>query len=380
MDVARIEAISPQQIDWRRLTAKDIIKYEQQGVDVPAQYLEWAREIKNSLDTDDDVTYEMASSLEVNQTLQVNNLIQARSSQGNSLEEDSKGKEEVISVTSDFSDNQEKTLTANEFLNKLRSDDVGLIEQGIIFRNISNANISKSEDSETLVKSIEASSNSEIDALESYMQDLLLQIQDVKSEIQSARGENKGFSKVGDISKLRQQLKSLGAGGQAILAAYGSIFNNYQPNISENIDSADITIDYGTVTEELASKIKSIPLALRFGSKIERAGSNAVSAGENLDSLATQALDTNTENLNQVSNYKADISSQTGVAAISDTSASNRDKNKPDDKEKMNSKMESEKEVKVSQNDGTDETAKMSTNIDEILKRKIRKGENINPA
>ena len=28
MDVSRIEAISPKQIDWRKLTAKEIIKYE----------------------------------------------------------------------------------------------------------------------------------------------------------------------------------------------------------------------------------------------------------------------------------------------------------------------------------------------------------------
>ena len=28
MDVARISAVSPRQIDWRNLTAKQIIKYE----------------------------------------------------------------------------------------------------------------------------------------------------------------------------------------------------------------------------------------------------------------------------------------------------------------------------------------------------------------
>ena len=61
MEVSRIGAISPQQIDWRRLTAKEIIKYEQQGIEVPTQYLQWAQEFRASLDSNDETTYEMAS-------------------------------------------------------------------------------------------------------------------------------------------------------------------------------------------------------------------------------------------------------------------------------------------------------------------------------
>ena len=62
MDVARISAVSPKQIDWRRLTAKEIVKYDQQGVEVPTQYIQWAKEFLASLETNDDVTYEKASS------------------------------------------------------------------------------------------------------------------------------------------------------------------------------------------------------------------------------------------------------------------------------------------------------------------------------
>ena len=38
---------------------------------------------------------------------------------------------------------------------------------------------------------------------------------------------------------------------------------------------------------------------------------------------------------------------------------------------------EADKDIKTSQNDGTDRTAKMDVSIDEILKRKVRKGENV---
>lgn len=62
MDVARISAVSPRQIDWRNLTAKQIIKYERQGVDVPSVYLQWAQDFRATLDSNDETTYEMAQS------------------------------------------------------------------------------------------------------------------------------------------------------------------------------------------------------------------------------------------------------------------------------------------------------------------------------
>ena len=64
MDVSRIEAISPKQIDWRKLTAPEIIEYKEQGVDVPSQYLQWAQGFLADVDAadTDETTYESANS------------------------------------------------------------------------------------------------------------------------------------------------------------------------------------------------------------------------------------------------------------------------------------------------------------------------------
>ena len=64
MDVARINMITPKQIDWRKLTAKDIIKYDAQGMEIPSQYLQWARAFHVDLEKNDtdETTYEMAVS------------------------------------------------------------------------------------------------------------------------------------------------------------------------------------------------------------------------------------------------------------------------------------------------------------------------------
>ena len=48
MDVSRIEAYNPKYYSWRDMTAKEILKYSKQGVEVPDIYVQWAQEfLKN---------------------------------------------------------------------------------------------------------------------------------------------------------------------------------------------------------------------------------------------------------------------------------------------------------------------------------------------
>ena len=64
MDVSRISMITPKVIDWRKLTAKDIIKYDSEGMNVPSEYLSWAKSFRVDLEKNDtdETTYEMAVS------------------------------------------------------------------------------------------------------------------------------------------------------------------------------------------------------------------------------------------------------------------------------------------------------------------------------
>lgn len=56
-----IQKLNNQKIQWQQLTAKEILKYQQEGELVPAQYQQWAAAISASLNVQDDVTYEMAN-------------------------------------------------------------------------------------------------------------------------------------------------------------------------------------------------------------------------------------------------------------------------------------------------------------------------------
>ncbi len=57
MDIQKLNA----NIKWQQLTAKEILRYQEQGEEVPNEYQKWAAAINAVLDVPDEVTYEMAN-------------------------------------------------------------------------------------------------------------------------------------------------------------------------------------------------------------------------------------------------------------------------------------------------------------------------------
>ena len=384
MDVARIEAISPQQIDWRRLTAKDIIKYEQQGVDVPAQYLEWAREIKNSLDTDDDVTYEMAStsplSVSGSESADISIPIDLTSQNSESVVD-------TANVESMSGENVEDKTVAQQKREDLQNDGVSLRNQAIVFTQYSNLSSEEVLAAGALISGVEAQSINEIESLENYMVELLAKAEatqkDLKNEVNSLNKDDNNTNSLGKINKLQSQLEQYGIVGQASISAaigdlnqFNSLINSQSTTIFNARDYGDATVGIGN---DLLTSIKGKEFLRIFdyiaGTLAVGIGEDAVTNSNSVADVQMKALASNSDNLSSASGYQNEVSNVTGVKASVLQNSYNTDSQTPN-----NTKSESEKEVKVSQNDGTDETAKMSTNIDEILKRKIRKGENINPA
>ncbi len=56
-----IQRLNQQRIDWQKLTAKEILKYQDEGKEVPSEYQKWAAAITAVLDTQDDITYQMVN-------------------------------------------------------------------------------------------------------------------------------------------------------------------------------------------------------------------------------------------------------------------------------------------------------------------------------
>ena len=171
MDVARISAVSPKQIDWRRLTAKEIVKYDQQGVEVPTQYIQWAKEFLASLETNDETTYEKATSNPTVSTTQQTSTPEtasptAEGDEGTSVEEDSSTSE------TDTPQTEEEKTAAQLKRQELQENGVSLRKQAKIFTGDSKENTKSVLESAALISAVENASVNEIESLENYMNDL----------------------------------------------------------------------------------------------------------------------------------------------------------------------------------------------------------------
>lgn len=434
MDVSRIGAISPNLINWRSLTAKEIIKYDNQGIEVPSQYLQWARDFRASLESNDETTYEMASSQksdnqDVEKLNKSKNLDKVPDKKFDNLSKEELIEKENSTIpldekevekTSEEKPVQETNLTSAEKNGEVEEDDSAIKEEnkdteddektvaqkkreelqeaGVSLRNqaISFTNDSKTSNdsvvqSARLIETTETSSINEIQQLDDYMSELLAKAEATQNELKnevaklnSDRGDKSVFAK---INKYQSELEKYGTVAQNEVASSEISFKQMDALIGAQSDVILNADDFGSETinvgNDLLKTISSYNILHIVDFMI---GRNAVSVGKNTfenakstDNLKNKATTTNSSNLSDAISYKSEIQSKTGVPPVNTAKILdnvNNDKlNNPKEKEEF---KEEDKDIKTSQNDGTDVNDKMMTNLDEILKRKIRKGENIN--
>ena len=387
MDVARIEAISPQKIDWRRLTAKEIIKYEQQGVDVPAQYLQWAQEIRNSLNTSDETTYEQALSMPKPTSTPISTDVQIP------LDSSTTGDVATASTATTSNTEVEDKTAAQLKREQLENAGISLRSQAKIFTQDSSNNISSVVYSIETLMNAQSQSNSEIENLENYMSELLAKAQSDKNTLKNAvdrlNADNGDVSSLSKINQIQSQLLQYGNQGQSDVAStegdlvqYSSIMNAQTDLYLNAKDFGNETVNLGN---DLLTSVKGYEfwriLDIIIGRRAVKTGESALTTADMATELQSQAMTSSVQNISTAEGYKSKVENSTGVAGISQKNQNKQNSNNENSNNmKITAKKESEKTVKTSQNDGTDKTAKASTNLDEILKRKIRKGENINPS
>lgn len=385
MEVTRIGAISPQQIDWRRLTAKEIIKYEQQGVDVPTQYLQWAQEFRASLDSNDETTYEMAIANENTMTTSTTPTTQIPSVPIGSTDTTASSSTDFTSTESTTTPQSGEPKTEAQMQREqLENSGVSLKDQAKIFTADSKEKNSAVMEASVRINDAQTQSVSEIENLENYMNDLLARAESDQTELKKQVAninEDKGdMSTIGKINKLQKQLEQYGISGQNQISVSEADFKQFETIINAQSNSILSAQDYGTETigvgNDLLTSIKGLALGkivdYVIGKQAVSVGTETVDNADATQSSQTEAQSTNSENLSNAVSYKSKVEARTGVAGVK-SSNNSAEANSPEDKDK-----ESNKTVQTAQNDGTDNSAKMSTNLDEILKRKIRKGENIN--
>ncbi len=393
MEISRIQAYKPSVIDWKSLTAREIIKYKSTGVEVPNLYYQWAINFINDVENarNDDVTYQSAKAASRHSSQSVKNKEDEPVESSDNIDQTGDENSEDIeaeeasafgSVTvlenpqteSEQQQQQEQKLNAKETREKMEQDGYSKWAVAREFRNISNDNAAASSESVDISQSAEQSSNDEISELESDMTSIMSQIDDIRDRINAIKNKKDDPTITSQIRRLNQQIKSLGINAQTQLAGYGKDFDDFNSLINAQTEIGDVSIDFGEETKSIG-KTFLYWIFYPFGRSVIRAGENAVSKGSEANEASAQALNTNNSNISTTNSYKARIQITTGVGEVSleneNTKNDEKDPNQIDGKTK-----EADKDIKTAENDGSDTTDKLHLNIDEILKRKIRRGEN----
>lgn len=376
MDVSRIEAISPRQIDWRRLTANQIIKYQEQGVDVPSQYIQWAQNFVNSIYSDDVTTYEMSES-------NSNTISPQKTSVDTTTTTTSESETSpTVDDTNQDENEDEKNLSASDYVALLKSQGMGKIPIAGELKTKSEEKKVEADNSADICSTSADSAAVSIENLESYMSDLLSQANDIKSQMQQLKNKKDDTgSNISKLNKLSQQLKNLGTTGQNTVSVYSGEFSGLQSLVSEQLTPINSASDYGETTIEAGKNLLAGPWLVRFRRNVIKAGENAVSASETAQGIQSQADNSIAQDINSANSFKHEITATTGVANASiNENGNNKQSNNEESKSPVGSNSNSQKSDKTSQNDKTDLANNQTASLDEILKKKIREGQYVDGA
>lgn len=380
MDVSRIEAISPRQIDWRRLTANQIIKYQEQGVDVPSQYIQWAQNFVNSIYSDDVTTYEKATSSPSVET------------STNTSDVTSENTEETAPVDESGDTTTEETnkTEAQTKREQLQQDGVSLVDQAISFTSDSNAGRKAVNESASIISDAQDASVNEIQELESYMDELLAKAEqtqnEFKNEVSKINEDKSDKSTFAKINRLQQELQKMGTQGQSEISAteanligFDSLINAQTPTIDSALDFGGETVTVGNELMDVAKRsgLMGIFYYMPIAKTTINAGNSAVDASDNTLNLQNETLDINNANKSTASSFKIQVQSKTGVAAApvlkgEAGSDENSDSNSQEAGKTQNNS--------TSNSDKTDLANNQTASLDEILKKKIREGQYVDGA
>lgn len=380
MDVSRIEAISPRQIDWRRLTANQIIKYQEQGVDVPSQYIQWAQNFVNSIYSDDVTTYEKATSSSSVET------------STNTSDVTSENTEETAPVDESGDTTTEETnkTEAQTKREQLQQDGVSLVDQAISFTSDSNAGRKAVNESASIISDAQDASVNEIQELESYMDELLAKAEqtqnEFKNEVSKINEDKSDKSTFAKINRLQQELQKMGTQGQSEISAteanligFDSLINAQTPTIDSALDFGGETVTVGNELMDVAKRsgLMGIFYYMPIAKTTINAGNSAVDASDNTLNLQNETLDINNANKSTASSFKIQVQSKTGVAAApvlkgEAGSDENSDSNSQEAGKTQNNS--------TSNSDKTDLANNQTASLDEILKKKIRAGQYVDGA
>ena len=408
MDVSRIEAYNPNKINWRNMTAKEILKYEKEGVHVPNVYTQWAHDFLDNIQKydNDEITYENAKAITRHQSNEAKTNENTRGNENTKVKDldkpdgsEDKESQEVqtaavenanitaVNTDSESAPSQDGTeaiqMTAAQLKRKdFQDKGVNLREQAVSFSQDSQSAGSAAQEQANAVKEIQSNSDNEIAELEGTMRELIAEAdakqQELKNQVNIINNEKSNHSTFAQIDKLQKELEQLGMNGHNEISQGEGILRGYNGQIAAGQEVMLTAADFGTETIDVGNELLSTTGGAWWFNIDRMVGENAVKAGDNAVAKALAGEDAvrsadsaNNANIGKVPELRNDITDKSGVRVQNALTQGNASEQDPiTGKEK-----EADKDVKTAQNDGTDTTDKLHLSIDELVKRKVRRGE-----
>lgn len=355
--------LRPQEVvNWGSCTAEEILDYEEQGQEVPEQYLSWAEEMAASMNTQDNITYEMAQAQE--------------GGEGNSAE---------------------------DFRSELADNGVSLKQQGKIFIEESKTKeettlqyitqmaplLNVAQEIETEAGKIADETTTQLDALKTQIQAMADEKND-KPKLFQSRAER------GEAAGLEAVAKALGAQAEGELKGLDAELEEVDSIVNSGFASSNLSVDYGKETVEIGAELvgkKNSAGAIiggtlgfigggviggvlggllggLFGGSKKRVGKQAIeqgtqtmTVGQQGQEIAQQAADAHGVTIKSVEKSANDVKSETQ----SDTTGDNQNPETTDTTSTDNTNKPTEDVI-------SQDPSVVITDPNEILKRKERRG------
>lgn len=344
-------------IDWKGCTAEEIIDYKGQGQDVPVEFLRWAQDMTKIQGAPDDITYEMAF-----------------------------GK-------TDNAKDIETSNTAAGLKNVLDTQNVSLIDQARIFADSDNKFAGTIQSYIDQIDTLIQNSTDSVSKAETEKNNILEKVQTLisrQNEIKANSGEKN--SKGGEIAGLEAQIKALGNLGIETTRQAGAPITQADGAFEEGSAATKTGLDLGNQTYPIAEQLIAQGQGGYSYSPQLTAGINALNAADLVTNSSkagsakfVDAKAENTPNANKLNEFTNEIARTANVSAAADvetggtnreesTGAQNTNQTTPENPEPTgNTKTPPKAEETKNPGDVKDDT-KITTDPNEILKRKERKG------
>lgn len=208
-----------QVVNWGSCTAEEILEYEEQGQEVPEQYLSWAEEMSASMNAQDNVTYEMAQA-----------------------------------------ENGGNVNSAADFRQQMEGEGISLKQQGKIFteesKNKEELTLQSIEQMAPLLNVPEELENE----ANQVAQETRTQLEVLKAEIEASadKKDNKLFknrAERGEIQGLEAVAKALGAQANAELEGISQELEEVDKIINTGAASSNLSVDYGQETVKVGAEL-----------------------------------------------------------------------------------------------------------------------------